>query len=396
MHAGTSTLQRVAERVVLTLAATILLPPITIAAGSPPETGRESVVARKVAALEEVGQLYVAFSADSSRVITGTGFSDALEVWEWRQGTPEHHSLNTGAGSHTGAKQLIAFSRDGRFMAAAHDPGRERPDSPTGDCKTIKVWNAKTESPLVDLDAFPAWCSSRGILFSNDGALLFQIEARRDACKESSEDIVAFSTRDWRRAWDVCVGIDKLEIQTLSISPDDKVIAIGALQFVERNPHPADLPLLRDHPVVCLIDVRTHRVIRVLDGSVPDDMWIGALAWSPDGKILAVGLKNTLGDSRTDAVRLIDPKSGNLIQSENAAYSDIEGLAYTSDGKYLVEGTVNKAVRIWDGSHQHLLQSIPVGWGSVFADPLNALALSPDNRYLAITQNDETTIYELK
>jgi WD40 repeat protein len=204
-----------------------------------------------------------------------------------------------------------------------------------------------------------------------------------------------FSTADWKRSWNIC--IEGYSIGQLAVSPDGKFIAVGGYKNVkvDQLARP-NSPVFETHEMVAIIDIQTHNTVRVIDGVLPDQFDIEALAWSPDAKQLAVGGGNRRGDSRTDALKIYDPSSGGLVLSENSEYSDVKGIAYTGDGKYFIEGIVNKEIRIWDGSHKHLLQTFTTGWGSMFANVLSALAVSPDNRYLAITQSKETTLYELK
>ncbi len=359
----------------------------------------EGNVAHKVATLRVAGALYVTFSADSAKVVTA-GMQDTLGVWTWQHGDPTNHSLTMPAASGLSRANIaISISRDGRYIAATHAsdiPDKTKPISQTNSsCRTIQIWDANTERPLIDLDGLPAWCNAGGIAFSNNGALLFVIEGGPQLCPDKTDHVVVFSTADWKRLWNIC--LEESEPGQLAVSPDDKLIAIGGYHEVkvDQSARP-NAPMFESHEVVAIVDIQTHRTVRVIDGALPDQFDIGALAWSPDGRRLAVGGGNRRGDSRTDALKIYDPSSGTLVLAENSEYSDVRGIAYTSDGKYFIEGVVNKEVRIWDGSHEHLLQTFTTGWGSPFENVLTALAVSRDNRYLAITQSMETTLYELK
>jgi WD40 repeat protein len=349
--------------------------------------------------LRELGALYVTFSADSAKVITA-GMQDTLGVWTWQHGDRTNHALSMPAVSGISRANIaIAVSPDGHYIAATHTmdrPDKTKPISQTNSsCRTVQIWDAKTEKPLVDLDGIPAWCNSGGIMFSHDSDLLFVIEHGQELCANRAAHVAVFSTKDWKRLWNIC--LQKSEPGQLAVSTDDKLIAIGGYHQVkvDQSARP-DAPMFESHEVVAIVDIQTHQTIRVIDEALPDQFDIEALAWSPDGRRLAVGGGNRRGDSRADALKIYDPKSGAQVFTDNSEYSDVKGIAYTSDGKYFIEATINKQVRIWDGSHAHLLQSFPVGWGSVFENLFNALAVSPNNRYLAVTQQQGTTIYELK
>jgi len=378
--------------------------PLIVPAGDISSTVSENrtEVAHKVATLRDPGALFVTFSADSAKVVTA-GIEDTLRVWTWQHGDPSNHSLTMPATiGLSRANIAITFSRDGRYIAATHAsdiPDKTKPISLTNSsCRTIQIWNAKTERPLIDLDDLAAWCDAGGVAFSNSGALLFVIEGGRpQLCPDKAYSVVVFSTTDWKRLWNIC--IEGSSPGQLAVSPDDKFIAIGGFRNVEvdksARPHS---PMFETHELVAIVDIQTHRTVRVIDEALPDQFDIEALAWSPDGRRLAVGGGNRRGggDSRTDALKIYDLRSGSIVLTENSEYSDVRGIAYTSDGKYFIEGIVNKEVRIWDGSHKHLLQTFATGWGSPFENVLTALAVSPDNRYLAVTQQNGTTIYELK
>ena len=362
--------------------------------------GNRTEVTHKLATLHDPGALFVTFSADSAKVVTADSFHDTLRVWTWQHGDPTNHSLTMSGNSGLSLANIaIAFSRDGRFIAASHDPvlpdKTKLPSQTNSSCRTIQIWNANTEKPLIDLDDLPEWCSAGGVAFSNDGALLFVIEHGPQLCPDKTDHVAVFSTADWKRSWNICVEGNWLG--QLAVSPDNKLIAIGGYRNVklDQSARP-NAPMFESREVVAIVDIQARRTVRIIDGALPDHFEIEALAWSPDGRRLAVGGGNRRGDSRTDALKIYDPSSGALVLSENSEYSDIRGIAYTSDGKYFIEGVVNKEVRIWDGSHEHLLQTFPTGWGSPFADVLTALAVSPDNRYLAVTQSGETTLYEFK
>ena len=374
--------------------------PLIVAAGDilSPVSENRTEVAQKVATLRELGSLYVTFSADSAKVVTA-GMQDMLGVWKWQHGATNHALSMPAVSGISRANIAIAVSPDGHYIAATHSmdrPDKTKPVSQTNSsCRTIQIWDAKTGKPLVDLDGLPAWCDSGGILFSRNGALLFVIERGQELCPNRASHVAVFSTKDWKRLWNIC--LKESEPGQLAVSPDDKLIAIGGYHQVkvDQSARP-DAPMFESHEVVAIVDIRARQTIRIIDGALPDQFDIEALAWSPDGRRLAVGGGNRRGDSRTDALKIYDPNSGTLIFTENSEYSDVKGIAYTGDGKYFIEATVNKQVRIWDGSHAHLLQSFPVGWGSAFDNLFNALAVSPDNKYLAVTQQQGTTIFELK
>jgi WD40 repeat protein len=60
------------------------------------------------------------------------------------------------------------------------------------------------------------------------------------------------------------------------------------------------------------------------------------------------------------------------------------------DGRYLVEACIDGKVRIWDGQHKQLLQSIPT------SDHFyTVVSISRDSRYVAIAAGFDVSVWEL-
>jgi WD40 repeat protein len=73
---------------------------------------------------------------------------------------------------------------------------------------------------------------------------------------------------------------------------------------------------------------------------------VNALAFSPDGKLLATGA----GDpSRSGELKLWDPASGTLVCEIPKAHKDaVLSLDFSRDGKLLASGAADRAVRLWE------------------------------------------------
>jgi WD40 repeat protein len=107
---------------------------------------------------------------------------------------------------------------------------------------------------------------------------------------------------------------------------------------------------------------------------------IGALAYSPDGKLLALG--------EFKEVRLLEPASGKVVGTLSGEAEDVRAVAFSPDGKLLAAagGLPARAgeVKIWDVEKRAELRTI-VG----HADCIYAVEFSPDGKSIATSSYDK-------
>jgi WD40 repeat protein len=106
-----------------------------------------------------------------------------------------------------------------------------------------------------------------------------------------------------------------------------------------------------------------------------EEAW--AVAYSPDGKILATGSDDT--DER-QTIKLWDPATGQLIRGWSGGKGTVSSLAFSPDGQILASGHLvdQKSVRLWDVSTGRLLRALPG-----HKDMVRSVAFTPDGRTLA-------------
>ncbi|QTR50994.1 WD40 domain-containing protein [Candidatus Thiothrix anitrata] len=148
------------------------------------------------------------------------------------------------------------------------------------------------------------------------------------------------------------------QVNALAYSPDGKVIASGSGDNTVR-----------------LWEAATGKELKTLSGH-SDSVY--ALAYSPDGKVIASG-------SDDNTVRLWDAATGKALNTFNGHSDSVSTLAYSPDGKVIASGSGDKTVRLWDTATGKVLNTF-----SGHSDSVSALAYSPDSKVIASGLADGT------
>jgi WD40 repeat protein len=119
---------------------------------------------------------------------------------------------------------------------------------------------------------------------------------------------------------------------------------------------------------------------------------VGAIAFSPDGRTLAVGAG--LDYTEAPQIRFFDP-AGSLRSSTELFTIPVESLAFSADGGKLAMGpnqllscdgcdAIPQPVEIWDVAQAKQILSLPG-----FTTAVRSLAFSPDGKVLATGSDDQ-------
>jgi WD40 repeat protein len=229
--------------------------------------------------------------------------------------TPKEDFENNPGLYNRGSAQAIAYTPDGKTLITAHGKGR------------VVLWDAKTLKELADLGA-PADLAEQPVFGTVGGAVTV-------SPSPSPSSIGG---------------------PMLAVSTDGKRLAATA-----------------DKSIV-LWDLSTKKrldTLTTLKQGVGAPAPVLALAYSPDGKALAVAL-----DDRTVSIR--ERATGEQLARLRGHTDLITALAFAPDSKRVVTASADHTVRVWDaGTGKELLAFKGHGnW-------VYALAFSPDGQLVA-------------
>jgi RNA polymerase sigma-70 factor (ECF subfamily) len=158
-----------------------------------------------------------------------------------------------------------------------------------------------------------------------------------------------------------------------AVAPDGQTVAVASAGRIE------------------LLEMRTgkaHTRFELTDGQVY------ALAYSPDGRRLAVGGSEGK-DKPVGVVKLFD-RSGNLIRSQSAHGMRTTALAFSPDGKWLASSGLDGSAMIQDVETGKELRRFSLSFERPLDGSSTALAFSPDGKTLAAGGADQSVrVYEV-
>jgi WD40 repeat protein len=322
----------------------------------------------------------LAFTSDDKTLVAGGinanpgGDFGVLEVWSVTTKTLTW-SLATIAQTVTG----VSISPDNKTLA---DSGTPNVGQPT--FGVAELWNLTNGNPIGTLDT-ASNNATNSIAFSPDGANLAvggnavgptvtlgnpllpiaEIWTAASQTKSKTLNTAAFS------------GVGRL-----FFSPDSQQVALGGF-LVD--------PTLGYVPSLQIWSATTGTFVSSLLTQIVND--IGAMAFSPDGKVLAASGGQAYGGSTSTAggVELWNLSTSKLTATLNTAANDaVFSLAFTSDGKTLVVGG-NKFVasgsipagvlQLWDLTTNTLKTSLATQANVNVA----SVKVSPNQSLIAIT-----------
>jgi WD40 repeat protein len=325
--------------------------------------------------LEHDGILDVAFSRDGKLLASG-GINGSAEVWD----VSGRRLLQTFVGDR-GIVDGISFSPDGRSLVTAGGDGTARLWKVTTDIgAVIRVLRPKLRVPALVAGAISptgdivvaaapdgvihAWHLLRGgqiwqtVVDKTDGgpnALSFGDDGKRIVAAASSGVKIIDPA-------DGSIVASRAGPQSISaaLSPDGMRVAAGGndhrvrIWALKGKSAPVTVPLLR----------------REGDPS--------ALAFSPDGQVLAVALTE-------DHVLLLNGTTGKRMGELDGPTDSVLGIAFSADGTLLAGASADKRAWLWNVKSGEVIR-VFVG----HTGPVSSVAISPNGELLATASDDET------
>lgn len=248
----------------------------------------------------------VAWSPDG-RLLAAAGGGDTVTIWD----TQTWERLKTLKG-HTEIVHSIAFSPDSHTLASGSSD------------KTVQLWDiasGKAVQTLAQPVPEAGYRRSAGvpgmvfaIAFSPDGSTL--ASGGGDGVGHSGELVL----------WDIPSGQlrERLlapgepQVWTLDFSPDGELLISGAVDGT-----------------VTIYDAAAGKVLGQLEGGGP----LRSIAISPDGRILAAGIR--------DLIRLWDWRTEELLQTLDGHANFVGSLDFSADGGRLLSGGSSE-VKLWE------------------------------------------------
>jgi WD40 repeat protein len=327
----------------------------------------------------------VAWLGPTRQIAAGNRLGEIL-LWELPQRpgaeTPPPSRKLTG---HTNCINRLIASRDGsKLFSCSHDHSIRIWDlkAATQGQETVAL-NAVTRQQLIKrrssrvpapLEARVQTQPAAAVLSGHRDWIVSLALSRDEKLLVSGNDSGEVVTHEISTGKEVGRWKVKGWVYSLALSPDSKRV------FVSER-----VPLVFDsgrHDGAGIYDRETGRLIHDLS-ALFKGQYLSGSAYSPDGKLLAVGRGGEC-DGMNGSVTLLEADTGKKLRVLAPGHlNGLTDLAFHPDGKHLLSCGRDTVVSVWKLDDGKRVAQLGKPRGGQFKDWLHALTLSPDGKWLA-------------
>ncbi len=287
----------------------------------------------------------LAFGPEGKLLAAGGG-EHIIHLWDVGKGTVSEEAADTQT-----SRTSLAVSPDGRRLASL------------GSGTPLRVWDVATGQPAREPEGTPIL---RAFAASPDGRW-FAGSVAAEGGKE-----LPSGARNTLRLWQADTGRHQATldgqaapITSLAFAADSTLLASAGFQSSD----------------VWLWRVPSGEPVLLIPGAA-EGCSVEALAFHPDGRLLAVGGIDHLATSGSDGlVAIWDINEHRRITSRRGGTS---AVAFSPDGKRLAVASLGQQVCIWEVDGWHAVDLIG------HLDVVTCLAFRPDGKVLATGSDDRT------